>query len=141
MGGPLPRRLRRPPRRLLAAPPLRELLVRLPIRRPLWGPWPALYASALFGGLFGLLSMAAALAVAVPAMVVTWITVLVLLACAGKPRQALVREGRRATADIARIALKVLVREGKLVAAVCAVISFFALLYRRQDLHIPPNSS
>ncbi|XP_038972546.1 probable long-chain-alcohol O-fatty-acyltransferase 5, partial [Phoenix dactylifera] len=42
--------------------------------------WKALYASVLYGGVFGLLSMGAALAVAVPATLVTWITILVLLA-------------------------------------------------------------
>ncbi|XP_038975569.1 uncharacterized protein LOC120106643 [Phoenix dactylifera] len=42
--------------------------------------WKALYASVLYGGVFGLLSMGAALAVAMPATLVTWITILVLLA-------------------------------------------------------------
>ncbi|XP_038975736.1 acyl-CoA--sterol O-acyltransferase 1-like [Phoenix dactylifera] len=42
--------------------------------------WKALYASVLYGGVFGLLSMGAALAVAVPATLVTWITIFVLLA-------------------------------------------------------------
>lgn len=103
------------------------------VAAPSAAPWPALYASVLCGGLFGLLSMAAALAVALPAMVTTWITVLVLLTFAGKPRWALVREGRRATADIAGIALRVLVREGNLVAAFCAVVSFAALLRYREE--------
>ncbi|CAD5178011.1 unnamed protein product [Musa acuminata subsp. malaccensis] len=91
--------------------------------------WPALYASVLYGGVFGLLAMGAALAVAVPATLVTWITVLVLLAFAGKPRRSLVMEGRRITADITAIALKILVREGNLVAGICATVSFFALLF------------
>lgn len=73
--------------------------------------------------------MGAALAVAVPATLVTWITVLVLLAFAGKPRRSLVMEGRRITADITAIALKILVREGNLVAGICATVSFFALLF------------
>ncbi|WOL02461.1 hypothetical protein Cni_G11180 [Canna indica] len=90
--------------------------------------WPALYASLLYGAVFGLLAMGAALAVAVPATLVTWITVLVLLAFAGRPRGALVMEGRRITADIAAIAFKVLLREGNLVAGVCAGVSFFALI-------------
>ncbi|KAL5714870.1 hypothetical protein ACHQM5_016772 [Ranunculus cassubicifolius] len=55
--------------------------------------WPAIYASVLCGAVFGLLSMAAALAIAIPATVVTWITVLVLLTFAGKPRKAFVFEG------------------------------------------------
>ncbi|PKA62078.1 hypothetical protein AXF42_Ash018303 [Apostasia shenzhenica] len=94
--------------------------------------WPALYASVLYGGVFGLLSMGAALAIAVPATVVTWITVLVLLAFAGKPRRELVTEGRRITADIAGFAVKILLREGNLVAALCAVVSFVALIVRRR---------
>ncbi|ONK62425.1 uncharacterized protein A4U43_C07F3730 [Asparagus officinalis] len=53
--------------------------------------WPALYASVLYGGVFGLLSMGAALSVAVSATVVTWITVLMLLAFAWKPRGTLPR--------------------------------------------------
>ncbi|XP_074588648.1 uncharacterized protein LOC141844514 [Curcuma longa] len=96
---------------------------------PAASPWPALYASVLYGAVFGLLSMGAALAVAVPATLVTWITVLVLLAFAGKPRRALVMEGRRVTADISSVAVKILLREGNLVAGVCAAASFFALLH------------
>ncbi|KAG0464177.1 hypothetical protein HPP92_020246 [Vanilla planifolia] len=95
---------------------------------------PALYASFLYGGVFGVLTMGAALAVAVPATVVTWITVLVLLAFAGKPRRTLVTEGRRITADVAGFAVKVLFREGNVVAAVCIVVSFVALILRRRGL-------
>ncbi|KAL5225237.1 hypothetical protein ABZP36_011876 [Zizania latifolia] len=98
------------------------------------GAWPAaLYASVMYGAVFGLLSMGAALAVAAPAMLVMWITVLVLLAFAGKPRRSLVAEGRRATADIARLALRVLLREGNAVAALCAAASFAALVFGRRD--------
>ncbi|CAL9198996.1 unnamed protein product [Musa hybrid cultivar] len=75
-----------------------------------------------------MLSMGAALPVAVPATLVTWCTVLVLLAFAGKPWWALVPEGRRITADISVVALKILVREGNLVTGACAGLSFFALL-------------
>ncbi|CAN6333729.1 unnamed protein product [Urochloa humidicola] len=96
--------------------------------------WPAaLYASVMYGAVFGLLSMGAALAVAAPAMLVTWITVLVLLAFAGRPRRSLVAEGRRATRDIAGLALRVLLREGNAVAALCAAASFVALLIGRRD--------
>ncbi|KAK9152768.1 hypothetical protein Sjap_000248 [Stephania japonica] len=90
--------------------------------------WPAIYASVVFGGVFGLLSMAAALAVAIPATVLTWITVLVLLAFAGKPRRALVLEGRKITTDIVGFVVKILVREGNIVAAVCAIAGYFALV-------------
>ncbi|XP_010272449.1 PREDICTED: uncharacterized protein LOC104608222 [Nelumbo nucifera] len=92
--------------------------------------WPALYASVLFGALFGLLSMVAALAVAVPATVVTWITVLVLLTFCGKPRRSLVLEGRKITADITGFAIKVVIREGNIVAAVCALLGYLVLVRR-----------
>lgn len=90
--------------------------------------WPAIYASLALGGIFGLLAMAAALAVAVPATLMTWITVLVLLTFCGKPRKALVVEGNKLTRDISCVLLRVLIREGKFVAAVCAVLGYFALL-------------
>ncbi|KAJ4818955.1 pyrroline-5-carboxylate reductase [Rhynchospora pubera] len=94
-------------------------------------PIPALYASVLYGAVFGLLSMGAALAVAVPATVVMWITVLVLLAFAGRRRRALVEEGRRATKDIVVLVARVLLKEGNLAAALCALASFVALIVRR----------
>ncbi|KAF8409263.1 hypothetical protein HHK36_005337 [Tetracentron sinense] len=90
--------------------------------------WPALYASVVFGAIFGLLSMVAALAVAVPATIVTWITVLVLLTFRGKPSRAVAFEGRKITADITRFAFKIVLKEGNIVAAVCAVIGYFALV-------------
>ncbi|KAF8413874.1 hypothetical protein HHK36_001868 [Tetracentron sinense] len=96
--------------------------------------WPALYASVLFGAVFGLLSMAAAVTVAVPATVVTWITVLVLLTFCGKPRRALVLEGRKITADITGFAFKILLKEGNIVAAVFAVVGYFTLLRRRGEV-------
>ncbi|MCL7044014.1 hypothetical protein MKW94_011634 [Papaver nudicaule] len=89
---------------------------------------PALYASVLLGVVFGLLSMVAALAVAIPAMVVTWITVLVLLTFFGKPRKALVLEGRKITADITGFAIKILLKEGNIVAAVCVVVGYVLLV-------------
>ncbi|KAF6171956.1 hypothetical protein GIB67_031260 [Kingdonia uniflora] len=96
--------------------------------------WPALYASAMFGAVFGVLSMAAALAVAIPATVVTWITVLVLLAFCGKPRRALVQEGRSITADIVGFVIRIVIREGNIVAATCAVIGYFVLIGRSEDV-------
>ncbi|KAK8655278.1 hypothetical protein V6N13_107866 [Hibiscus sabdariffa] len=90
--------------------------------------WPALYASVLLGAVFGLLSMVAALAVAVPATLVTWITIVVLLAFFGKPRRTLVVEGRKITREIASFVFKILLKEGNLVAAVCAVLGYFALV-------------
>ncbi|EPS65464.1 hypothetical protein M569_09316, partial [Genlisea aurea] len=89
--------------------------------------WSALYASLLLGAAFGILSVVAALSVAVPATLVTWITVLVLMAFCGKPRKALVADGRKLTADITGFAARILIREGKAVAAVCAVVGYLAL--------------
>ncbi|XP_060190005.1 uncharacterized protein LOC132619039 [Lycium barbarum] len=93
--------------------------------------WRALYASVLLGLAFGVLSMVAALAVAVPATLVTWITILVLLTFAGKNRRDLVLEGRKLTGDIIGFAVKVLIKEGNVVAALCAVLGYFALVIRR----------
>ncbi|KAI3499096.1 hypothetical protein L2E82_15486 [Cichorium intybus] len=90
--------------------------------------WPAIYASVALGVIFGLLSMAAALAVAIPATVVTWISVLVLLTFFGKPRKSLVVEGKKLTAEITRTVGKILIKEGNLVAAVCAVLGYFLLV-------------
>ncbi|KAJ0054012.1 hypothetical protein Pint_02254 [Pistacia integerrima] len=92
--------------------------------------WPALYASVLLGAVFGLISMAAALAVAVPATLVIWITVVVLLAFFGKPRSSLVIEGRKITREIISFVFKILLKEGNVVAAVCAVLGYFALVRR-----------
>ncbi|KAI3718463.1 hypothetical protein L6452_19335 [Arctium lappa] len=90
--------------------------------------WPAIYASVALGVIFGLLSMAAALAVAIPATVVTWISVLVLLTFFGKPRKSLVVEGKKLTAEISRTVGKILIKEGNLVAAVCAVLGYIFLV-------------
>ncbi|KAL2476755.1 hypothetical protein Adt_37491 [Abeliophyllum distichum] len=88
----------------------------------------ALYASGLLGIAFGILSVVAALAVAVPATLVTWITVLVLLTFCGKPRRALVQEGKQLTAEITGFVIKILIKEGNIVAALCAVLGYFALV-------------
>lgn len=90
--------------------------------------WPAIYASMALGLIFGLLAMVAALVVVVPEIFMVWITVLVLLNFCGKPRKALVIEGKKLTGEITCVVLKVLIREGKFVAAVCAVLGYFALL-------------
>ena len=87
--------------------------------------WPALSASLLLGAVFGLLSMVAAVAVVVPAVLVTWIAVVVLLAFFGKPKRTLVVEGRKITREIFSFVVKVLLKEGNIVAAVCAVLGYF----------------
>ncbi|CAN1123727.1 hypothetical protein LINPERPRIM_LOCUS3384 [Linum perenne] len=96
--------------------------------------WPAVYASVMLGAVFGMLSMAAALAVAVPATVVIWITVVVLLAFFGKPRKVLVVEGRKITREILGFVVKILLKEGNAVAAVCAVLGYFVLVRRSADV-------
>ncbi|XP_075668982.1 uncharacterized protein LOC142638804 [Castanea sativa] len=95
--------------------------------------WPALYASVLLGAVFGMLSMVAALAVMVPATLVTWITVMVLLTFFGKPKRDLVVEGRMITKEIVGFLLKILLKEGNVVAAVCAVLGYFALVRRNNE--------
>ncbi|CAI9089395.1 OLC1v1023961C1 [Oldenlandia corymbosa var. corymbosa] len=95
--------------------------------------WSALYASVVLGVAFGILSMVAALAVAVPATLVTWITVLVLLTFFGKPRRALVTEGKKLTADITGFVVKVLIKEGNIVAALCAVLGYFVFVRNSRD--------
>lgn len=92
--------------------------------------WPALYASVLLGTVFGVLSMVAALVVMVPALVVTWITIVVLLAFFGKPKRTLVVEGRKITREIFGFVMRTLLKEGNFVAAVCAVLGYFALVRR-----------
>lgn len=99
--------------------------------------WPALYASVLLGVAFGVLSMVAALAVAVPATLVTWITVLVLLTFCGKPRRALVTEGKKLTAEITGFVAKVLIKEGNIVAALCAVVGYFAFVRKGKENGTP----
>ena len=89
--------------------------------------WPALYASVLLGAVFGVLWMVAALAVVVPAVLVTWIAIVVLLAFFGKPKRTLVAEGRMITKEIFGFVMKVLLKEGNVVAAVCAVLGYFVL--------------
>ncbi|XP_021826105.1 uncharacterized protein LOC110766990 [Prunus avium] len=96
--------------------------------------WPALYASVLLGAVFGLLSMFAALAVMLPATLVTWITIVVMLAFFGKPRRTLVVEGRKITREIFVIVIKILLKEGNLVAAACAVLGYFALFRRSAEV-------
>ncbi|KAF1885519.1 hypothetical protein Lal_00029408 [Lupinus albus] len=92
--------------------------------------WLPIYASVLFGTVFGLLSMVAALFVMIPAVLVTWITIVVLLAFFGKPKRTLVVEGRKITKEIFVIVVKILLKEGNVVAAVCAVLGYFALVRR-----------
>ncbi|KAL2457958.1 hypothetical protein Fot_56015 [Forsythia ovata] len=95
--------------------------------------WTVLCVSVVLGVAFGVLSVVAALAVAVPATLVTWITVLVLLTFFGKPRRDLVVEGKKLTAEIIGFVVKVLIKEGNVVAAICAVLGFFVLVSRSKE--------
>ncbi|XP_010522605.1 PREDICTED: uncharacterized protein LOC104801171 [Tarenaya hassleriana] len=94
---------------------------------------PAVYASVVLGAVFGTMSMAAAAAVAVPAVMVIWISVVVLLAFFGKPKRVLVVEGRKITREVVGYVFKVLLKEGNAVAALCAVLSYFLLIRRDTD--------
>ena len=42
-------------------------------------------------------------------------------------------EGRKITAEISGFVLKILLKEGNIVAAVCAVLGYFALVRRRGE--------
>ncbi|KAM7278606.1 hypothetical protein ACFE04_005740 [Oxalis oulophora] len=89
--------------------------------------WTASYGSVLFVG--SIVCATILLVFAVRATFVTWITVLVLLACMGNRRKVLVRRGRKITTDVAVYSVKVVVRERRLVAMACAtVLSLIAMI-------------
>ncbi|XP_026442455.1 uncharacterized protein LOC113341999 [Papaver somniferum] len=73
------------------------------------------------------------LIVAARATLVTWITVLVLLALvAGKRRKSLVREGRKITTDITVYAMKnILLRDKSIIAITLGILSFIVFILRR----------
>ncbi|KAI3892418.1 hypothetical protein MKX03_012636 [Papaver bracteatum] len=73
------------------------------------------------------------LVVAARATLVTWITVLVLLAfVAGKRRKSLVREGRKITTDITVYAMKnILLKDKSIIAITLGILSFIVLILRR----------
>ncbi|GFP79883.1 hypothetical protein PHJA_000131700 [Phtheirospermum japonicum] len=75
------------------------------------------YASAVLALLVAIL-----IVFVVRTTIVTWITVMVLLAFAGKRRRVLVKEGRKITSDVAMYLARVLVRERGFVAFACATI-------------------
>ncbi|KAK1436703.1 hypothetical protein QVD17_02485 [Tagetes erecta] len=68
----------------------------------------------------GVVLIAGLVVVMVRTTIVTWITVLVMLAIAGKRRRVLVVEGRKITGDVALHLLKVLIKKRSLVAVACA---------------------
>uniref|UniRef100_A0A5K1A0F6 Uncharacterized protein n=1 Tax=Nymphaea colorata TaxID=210225 RepID=A0A5K1A0F6_9MAGN len=83
-------------------------------------PWPAVYALVLLGEVVGALSMLSVLALAVPSMLFAWITILVLLALdERRPRRSLVLEGRMITAEMSGMTLRIMLQEGRALAALC----------------------
>ncbi|KAG2319353.1 hypothetical protein Bca4012_054394 [Brassica carinata] len=83
--------------------------------------WPAVFASV---AVFGVLSMAVALFIAVPAFFVIWISVLVLMVLAGKSSRRVVVEGKKVAREIAEIVFKGLLK-GNFVALLCALPACF----------------
>lgn len=91
-------------------------------------PYLLIYESVFIGAAFGVLSVVAALAVAVPATAVAVITVVVLLAFSGKSPKSLVGESRKITREVAGYFGRALLKEGNAVAAVFTVLGYFALV-------------
>lgn len=91
---------------------------------------PAVYASVVLGAVFGAMSMVAATTVAVPAVMVIWISVVVLLAFFGKPRRVLVIEGRKITREVVGF---LFLKEGNVVTTICAVLAYFLRIRRDFD--------
>ncbi|KAH7848620.1 hypothetical protein Vadar_005198 [Vaccinium darrowii] len=75
----------------------------------IYGCW-LLYALAALGVVLGLMSMAVALAMLVPATVVAWFIMLVLLTLCGKSRREVLVEERKLMAEVRRVAMKILIR-------------------------------
>ncbi|PIA51684.1 hypothetical protein AQUCO_01100506v1 [Aquilegia coerulea] len=76
------------------------------------------------------LFIAALVIIAVRATVVTWITVLVLLAFAGNRRKVLVRQGSNITADITMSVMKTVFKERSLLAIAFLVLTFIVHIQR-----------
>ena len=76
----------------------------------------------------GAFLLAALVVVAARATVVVWITVLVLLAFAGKRRRVLAAQGRKITAEVAMYLVKGVLKERGVAAVACAtILSFMAM--------------
>ncbi|CAO2814258.1 unnamed protein product [Amaranthus hypochondriacus] len=100
---------------------------------PTKGWLTALYASTMLGAVFGVMSMVAALAVAIPAMPVTWITIFVLLTFRGRGRKNLVVEREKLTAEISGVVVKILIKEENFIAAFCVVLGYFMLIRKNSN--------
>ncbi|PIN14878.1 hypothetical protein CDL12_12491 [Handroanthus impetiginosus] len=72
---------------------------------------------------------------AVRTTIVTWITVMVLLAFAGKRRRVLVKEGRKITSDVTMYLAQVVVKERSLVAFACATVMSLIILAWLRGAH------
>ncbi|GMY14936.1 protein nbr1 like [Fagus crenata] len=70
----------------------------------------------------GFVLMVALVIVVARATMVTWITLLVLLAFAGNRRRVLAKHGRKITADVAMHLVRVVLKERGLVAMACVTI-------------------
>ncbi|KAK7272381.1 hypothetical protein RJT34_28926 [Clitoria ternatea] len=112
----------------MESPQVNDFMVQLAnsiMHHQLLGSLHSIYASVLLGTVFGLLSMVAAIAVVVPAVLVTWMAVVVFLAFFGKPKRTLVVERRKITREIFSFVIKVLLKERNVVvAAVCTVLGY-----------------
>ncbi|XP_071741689.1 uncharacterized protein [Rutidosis leptorrhynchoides] len=86
--------------------------------------WPTICASMALGVIFGVLSMAATLAVVVPATMLTWICVIVFLSFSGTPRKLVVMEGKKLRDEMSRKVGMLMIKEGNLVAIVCALFGY-----------------
>lgn len=86
---------------------------------------PAVFASVLLGAVFGVLSMAAELFIAVRASVVICISMVVLMVLTGKSSRRVVveAEGRKLTREILVIVFKALLK-GNFVALLCALLVY-----------------
>uniref|UniRef100_A0A2N9H933 Uncharacterized protein n=1 Tax=Fagus sylvatica TaxID=28930 RepID=A0A2N9H933_FAGSY len=77
----------------------------------------------------GVVLMVTLVIVAARATMVTWITLLVLLAFAGNRRPVLAKHGRKITADVAMHLVRVVLKERGLVAVACAtIVSLMAMV-------------
>ncbi|KAI3464135.1 hypothetical protein Pfo_020798 [Paulownia fortunei] len=91
----------------------------------------ATYSSGYYASVLPLLLaflLAILIIFAVRTTIVTWITLMVLLAFAGKRRRVLVKEGRKITSDVAMYLAQVVIKERSLVAFACATIISLATM-------------
>ncbi|PWA51156.1 hypothetical protein CTI12_AA458490 [Artemisia annua] len=94
------------------------------------GSWWLSYQMWSIVRVVGVVLIVGLLVVMVRTTIVTCITVLVMLAFAGKRRRVLVVEGRKISGDVAMHLLKVVIKERSLVAVACATfLSSMAMVW------------